>query len=275
MQAAIEARVHYVSIADDFEAARDALALDEAAKQAGVTIITGLGNCPGLTNLLAKKGTQSLERAKRVNISWFGGADDAGGYANYRHAVHIFCGKVPSFQGGREVPVKAGSGREIVEFPAPCGRLPVYHTGHAEPVTIPRNMPELEEVTLKGGIWPNWLARAGILLVRSGNGARRAQSEVLGGPVLSGLAPTATWKVQGLGVSGGRAEKGRPGGPRLVCGSGPHEPNHEHSGGAGRADGGPRRNRRAGSLLAGGGTRPRRHVFAPGAVRRSVERHEA
>jgi saccharopine dehydrogenase-like NADP-dependent oxidoreductase len=168
VQAAIEAGVHYVSVADDFEAARDALALDEAAKRAGVTIITGLGNCPGLTNLLAKKGTQSLERAKRVNISWFGGADDAGGYANYRHAVHIFCGQVPSFQGGREVPVKAGSGREIVEFPAPCGRLPVYHTGHAEPVTIPRNLPELEEVTLKGGIWPNWLAKAGILLVRAG-----------------------------------------------------------------------------------------------------------
>jgi saccharopine dehydrogenase-like NADP-dependent oxidoreductase len=167
-QAAIEAGVHYVSIADDFEAARDALALDEAAKQAGVTIITGLGNCPGLTNLLAKKGVQSLESAKRVNISWFGGADDAGGYANYRHAIHIFCGKVPSFQGGREVAAKAGSGREIVEFPAPCGRLPVYHTGHAEPVTIPRNMPGLEEVTLKGGVWPNWLSRAGILLVRAG-----------------------------------------------------------------------------------------------------------
>ena len=168
VEAAIEAGVHYVSIADDFEAARNALALDEAAKQAGVTVVTGLGNCPGLTNLLAKKGVRSLERPKRVNISWFGGADDAGGYANYRHAVHIFCGRVPSFQNGREVEVKAGSGKQTVEFPPPCGPLPVYHTGHAEPVMIPRTMPQLEEVTLKGGIWPNWLARAGILLERTG-----------------------------------------------------------------------------------------------------------
>ena len=168
VEAAIEAGVHYVSIADDYEAARDALALDEAAKRAGVTVITGLGNCPGLTNLLAKKGAQSMDRPRRIHIAWFGGADDAGGYANYRHAVHIFCGKVPSFEHGQEVLVRSGTGRETVEFPSPCGRLPVYYTGHAEPVTIPRNISGLEEVTLKGGIWPRWLSRAGISLVRVG-----------------------------------------------------------------------------------------------------------
>jgi saccharopine dehydrogenase-like NADP-dependent oxidoreductase len=168
VEAAIEAGVHYVSVADDYEAARAALALDEAARQAGVTVITGLGNCPGLTNLLARKGAQSVDRPRRIHIAWFGGADDAGGYANYQHAVHIFCGKVPSFEHGRELPVRAGDGKEMVDFPPPCGRLPVYYTGHAEPVTIPKNIPGLEEVTLKGGIWPNWLARAGILLERAG-----------------------------------------------------------------------------------------------------------
>ena len=167
-QAAIEAGVHYVSIADDYEAARDALSLDEAARKVGVTVITGLGNCPGLTNLLAKKGAQAMDRPRRVHISWFGGADDAGGYANYRHAVHIFCGRVPSFEHGHEIMVRSGAGREMVEFPQPGGRLPVYYTGHAEPVTIPKNIPGLEEVTLKGGIWPAWLARAGISLERVG-----------------------------------------------------------------------------------------------------------
>ncbi len=167
-EAAIEAGVHYVSVADDYEAARAALALHDAAKRAGVTVITGLGNCPGLTNLMAKKGAASMDRPRRVNVSWFGGADDAGGYANYQHAVHIFCGKVPSFENGREILVRSGSGKEIVWFPPPCGPLPVYYTGHAEPVTIPKSIPELQEVTLKGGIWPNWLARAGILLERAG-----------------------------------------------------------------------------------------------------------
>lgn len=168
VEAAIEAGVHYVSIADDYEAARAALTLDKGAREAGITVITGLGNCPGLTNLLAKKGSSSLDRPRRVHIAWFGGADDASGYANYQHAVHIFCGDVPSFEDGQEILVRSGTGKELVEFPPPCGRLPVYYTGHAEPVTIPKNIPELEEVTLKGGIWPNWLARAGISLVRAG-----------------------------------------------------------------------------------------------------------
>lgn len=167
-RAAIEAGVHYVSVADDYEAAREALALDEAAKKAGVALLTGLGNCPGLTNLMAKKGALAMSQPRRIHIAWFGGADDAGGYANYRHAVHIFCGKVPSFEDGREVLVRSGSGREIVDFPSPCGPLPVYYTGHAEPVTIPRNIAGLEAVTLKGGIWPPWLSRAGILLERVG-----------------------------------------------------------------------------------------------------------
>jgi lysine 6-dehydrogenase len=167
-RAAIEAGVNYVSIADDYEAAREALALDEAAKKAGVAVLTGLGNCPGLTNLVAKKGALAMSQPRHIHIAWFGGADDAGGYANYRHAVHIFCGKVPSFRGGQEVLVRSGSGKEIVDFPPPCGRLPVFHTGHAEPVTIPKNIAGLETVALKGGIWPAWLARAGILLERVG-----------------------------------------------------------------------------------------------------------
>jgi saccharopine dehydrogenase-like NADP-dependent oxidoreductase len=167
-QAAIDAGVHYVSIADDYEAAREALALDEAARSAGVTVLTGLGNCPGMTNLLAKKGAQAMDQPRHIHISWFGGADDASGYANYRHAIHIFCDRVPSFEGGRELMVRAGGGKQIVDFPPPCGRLPVYYTGHAEPVTIPRNIAGLETVTLRGGVWPAWLARAGISLERIG-----------------------------------------------------------------------------------------------------------
>jgi saccharopine dehydrogenase-like NADP-dependent oxidoreductase len=35
-------------------------------------------------------------------------------------------------------------------------------------VTVPRNIAGLEDVTLKGGIWPNWLARMGIAMERVG-----------------------------------------------------------------------------------------------------------
>jgi saccharopine dehydrogenase-like NADP-dependent oxidoreductase len=177
-QAAIEAGVHYVSIADDFEAAQEVLELHDAAQAAGVTVLTGLGNCPGLTNLLARRGIEALPEgtADRVNISWFGGADDAEGYANFQHAVHIFAGRVVSFENGQTVWVRAGGGKEVVDFGPPSGPLPCYYTGHAEPVVIPRAYPQLKEVTLKGAIWPTWLATLGVFLGRTGViGGKRMQ----------------------------------------------------------------------------------------------------
>jgi hypothetical protein len=73
-----------------------------------------------MTNLLAKKGAQAMDQPRRIHISWFGGADDASGYANFRHAIHIFCDRVPSFEGGREIMVRAGGGKRMVDFPLPA-----------------------------------------------------------------------------------------------------------------------------------------------------------
>src|SRR5690606_38902024 len=55
-KAAIDAQVPYVSICDDHDAAEKVFALDGLAKERGVTILTGAGWTPGLTNILAKKG---------------------------------------------------------------------------------------------------------------------------------------------------------------------------------------------------------------------------
>lgn len=162
----IEAGVNYVSIADDYVAALDALSFDKEAKSKNITIITGLGNCPGITNILAKKGASLLDKVEKINISFAGGSQDAEGKANIHHAIYMYYGKVISFLDGKEVYVDAGSGCEIVEFPEPVGKLPVFHVGHAEPVTIPRNIPGLKEVTLKGGIHPSWLSKLAIILAK-------------------------------------------------------------------------------------------------------------
>lgn len=164
--ASIEANVNYVSIADDYVAALDALSLDKYAKERGVTVITGLGNCPGITNILAKKGTSLLDKVGKINVSFAGGSMDAEGKANIHHAIYMYYGKILSFIDGKEIYVNAGTGEEVVEFPPPIGKLPVFHTGHAEPVTIPKNISNLKEVTLKGGIHPTWLSRLAIFLGR-------------------------------------------------------------------------------------------------------------
>lgn len=167
-KAAIEAGVPYVSVCDDHDAAQQVLKLDEAAKKRGVTVLTGAGWTPGLTNILAKKGTAILDEARKVHIAWAGALADADGTASILHALHIFTGKVPSFIGGKHLEVQAGSAAEIVTFPKPIGPVKVYNTGHPEPVTIPRFIEGLEEVTLRGGLTEGLVTRLALILTRAG-----------------------------------------------------------------------------------------------------------
>ncbi len=164
--AAIEAGVPYVSLCNDYDGAQAVLELDAAAKAMGVTVLTGLGWTPGLSNLLARKGAAQFDLADEINVAWGSSASDSEGFAVILHTLHIFTGRVPSFQRGRLVKVQAGSGKEVVLFPPPVGRVNCYHLGHPEPVTLPRYLPSVRTVTLKGGLSEQplndlaiWLAR--------------------------------------------------------------------------------------------------------------------
>jgi saccharopine dehydrogenase-like NADP-dependent oxidoreductase len=156
-EACIEAGTDYVSIADDYDAYLAVLELDEAAKKAGVKILTGFGNSPGVTQMLARKGYNTMDKCRRINVNWAAGSAEDVGATNLMHLFHIFNGTTLQTFRGKEVPVPTGEGRKMVEFPYPMGWLPVYYTGHAESVSLPRNLPGLEEATLHGGVQPPYI----------------------------------------------------------------------------------------------------------------------
>jgi saccharopine dehydrogenase-like NADP-dependent oxidoreductase len=79
------------------------------------------------------------------------------GATNLMHLFHIFNGTTLQTFRGQEIAVPTGEGRKMVEFPYPMGWLPVYYTGHAESVSLPRNLPGLEEATLHGGVQPPYI----------------------------------------------------------------------------------------------------------------------
>lgn len=148
---ALAAGVNYVSICDDYDAAQAVIELDKEAKKKKVTILTGLGWTPGLSNVLARKGADQLDDVEEIAIAWGGSASDSEGYAVILHTIHIFTGFVPSYQNGRTKMVQAGSDREKILFPEPVGEIYVYNLGHPEPVTIPLFI-KAKNVTLKGGL---------------------------------------------------------------------------------------------------------------------------
>ena len=203
VRAAMEARVNYVSVCDDYDAAETCLNMDQEIRRAGITVLSGMGWTPGLSNVLARRGMDTMDRVRRINISWAGGVDDARGLAGIKHTLHIFNGKVPTYQGGKWKKVAAGSEQETIEFPAPIGKLPVFHLGHPEPLTIPHFYKNLEEVTLKGGMAPPWLNQ----VVRSASRLRMlntaAKRDNVSG-VVHFLSPA--FGSAGKGVSGLRVD---------------------------------------------------------------------
>ena len=59
-RAAIEAGVPYVSLCDDYDAGQAELQLDGPASEADVTVLTGLGWTPGLSNVFPLNGGRAV-----------------------------------------------------------------------------------------------------------------------------------------------------------------------------------------------------------------------
>lgn len=167
-EAAIAARVSLVDICDDHDALRKLLKLDEQARSAGITVLTGIGWTPGISNLLALEAACGLETPVDVRISWVGTAADYRGVAVIKHLLHAMHGKVPMVENGQPVEVEAGTGAEQVEFPPPIGSATVSYCGHPEPLTLPRAVPQARTVTIKGGLKPDWVSSVGAFLAKAG-----------------------------------------------------------------------------------------------------------
>jgi len=165
--AALESHVNYVDICDDFGPLDTLFEFDAIARKEGITIITGLGWTPGLSNVLARHGNDHLDQADEIRIAWVGGAADSQGLAVVQHVLRSVSGRVPTYRDGRWVKVLALSEPEVVTFPEPLGEIEVVYIGHPEPMTIPRTIP-VWTVSLKGALTPKWNNRLAGLLVRMG-----------------------------------------------------------------------------------------------------------
>jgi len=69
-EAALAEQTHYLDICDDPEPTEEILALGDAAKEAGITMIVGLGLSPGVSNLLAAAAAKELDTIKKIDTTW-------------------------------------------------------------------------------------------------------------------------------------------------------------------------------------------------------------
>ena len=159
-KAAVEARVNYIDICDDYEAAEILFSsdIDKIAKEAGITVLTGMGSDPGTNNVLVKWYANRLDRVDEIYLYWVVSIAELAGAA-WDHSLHMTLGKIPQYLNGKLEHVDGGSGEEIEKFLEPLGECLISYVGHPQPLTIPRYIKGVRTVVIKGALIPLWVDR--------------------------------------------------------------------------------------------------------------------
>ena len=157
-RAAVEARVNYIDICDDYEATEILFAsgIDQAARQAGITVLTGMGSDPGTNNVIVKWYANQLDHVDEIDLFWVVSIAELAGAA-WDHSLHMTLGKIPQYLGGKLEYVEGGTGEETAQFLEPLGTCQVRYVGHPQPLTIPRYIQGVKKVVIKGALIPSWV----------------------------------------------------------------------------------------------------------------------
>jgi lysine 6-dehydrogenase len=147
MEAALEARVPVLDFGGLFHMTRRQLARNDAFRAAGVLAIPGLGQVPGVSNVLAMEACRDLDRVDSVIVrdGWrdftVGGPE-----ISFTWSPSTFLDEMvlPAqvFRDGAYREEPAMSGAEEFDFAPPVGRTRVYRTLHSEPATLPESLRE-------------------------------------------------------------------------------------------------------------------------------------
>jgi lysine 6-dehydrogenase len=157
-QAAVEAKVNYIDICDDYEGTEILFnsRIDEMAREAGITVLTGMGSDPGTNNVLVKWYADRLDSVDDIYLYWVVSISELAGAA-WDHSLHMTLGKIPQYIDGELVHVEGGTGEAAVEFLQPLGTCQLRYVGHPQPLTIPKYIQGVKNVIIKGALIPLWV----------------------------------------------------------------------------------------------------------------------
>ncbi len=157
-KAAVEAKKNYIDICDDYEGT-DILfnsEIDGMAKEAGITVLTGMGSDPGTNNVLVKWYADRLDSVDEIYLYWVVSIAELAGAA-WDHSLHMTLGKVPQYLNGELVYVEGGTEVVAEDFLEPLGTCHVRYVGHPQPLTIPKYIKGVKKVVIKGALIPLWV----------------------------------------------------------------------------------------------------------------------
>ncbi len=157
-RAAVEAKVDYIDICDDYEGTEILFNsdIDKMAKEAGITVLTGMGSDPGTNNILVKWYADRLDKVDDIYLYWVVSIAELAGAA-WDHSLHMTLGKIPQYINGELVSVEGGTDVVAEQFLEPLGTCHVRYVGHPQPLTLPKYIKGVKNVIIKGALIPLWV----------------------------------------------------------------------------------------------------------------------
>jgi saccharopine dehydrogenase (NAD+, L-lysine-forming) len=157
-KAAVEAKVNYIDICDDYEGTEILFNsdIDYMAKKAGITVLTGMGSDPGTNNILVKWYADRMDKVDEIYLYWVVSIAELAGAA-WDHSLHMTLGKIPQYIDGKLVYVEGGTEEVAEQFLEPLGTCHVRYVGHPQPLTLPRYIKGVKNVIIKGALIPLWV----------------------------------------------------------------------------------------------------------------------
>ncbi|HVW30951.1 MAG TPA: hypothetical protein VHL53_00300 [Acidimicrobiia bacterium] len=142
---AVEAGVPAAGCGDDAGTVRSLLDLDDAAREAGLALAAGCGLAPGLADVLARHAADALDTVDELHVARAGSAGPACRSAVDRSGH----GSVLEWHDGAWARHRAGTGRQLVWFPAPVGGLDCHRAGSGQAALLVDAFPQLARATMR------------------------------------------------------------------------------------------------------------------------------
>lgn len=142
IEQAVEAGLPAVSCADGVGAVRRLLDLAPAAR---APLVVGAGLAPGLSEVLAARGSEALDTVDEVHVARYGVTGPACRRASRRAAW----GRVVELDDGAWTTPAAGSSRRLVYFPDPVGPHDCRRAANAVPILVARALAGVRHASVR------------------------------------------------------------------------------------------------------------------------------
>lgn len=145
MKQALSLGANYIDLAGNPTPAEQ-MKLNSKWRRAGLTAVLGMGEDPGLSNILARRLVDSFDQVSEVRVR-DGETSTSETYPFVAlFAPDVFLEEAASpahyFEDGALKTNPPMSGRELYRFPDPIGEVPVYFMDHEEVHTLPQYLPK-------------------------------------------------------------------------------------------------------------------------------------